>query len=61
MPTGTFNISFESTQNKQQYGTKITCSEARKKVMVIRNVIQLLGGEGGGVFSGFDLESPHPL
>ena len=23
-------LSFEITQNKQQYGTKITCTEARK-------------------------------
>ena len=35
----TFNTSFESTQNKQQYDTEITCMEARKKVMMIRNVI----------------------
>ena len=27
MPIETFNISFESTQNKQQYGIKITCTE----------------------------------
>ena len=25
VPVETFNISSESTQNKQQYGTKITC------------------------------------
>ena len=25
-------ISFESTQNKLQYGTKITCTEERKKL-----------------------------
>ena len=25
----TFNISFESTQNMQQYGTKITCAEVK--------------------------------
>ena len=31
----TFNISFESTQYKQQYGAKITCTEVR-------------GGGGGG-------------
>ena len=37
----TFKISFESTQNNQQYGTKITCTEVRKKIMVIRNLIQL--------------------
>ena len=29
MPIETFNISFESTQNKQQYGAKITCTEVR--------------------------------
>ena len=35
-----FNILFESTQNKQQYGTRVTCTEVRKrKVMAIRNVI----------------------
>ena len=37
----TFNVSLESTQNKQQYVTKITGTE-KEKVMVIRNVIQLL-------------------
>ena len=26
-----FNISFKSTQNKQQYGTKITCTEIKDK------------------------------
>ena len=31
VPIETFNISFESTQNKQQHGTKITCTEVRKK------------------------------
>ena len=30
MPIETLNISFESTQNTQ-YGTKITCTEAREK------------------------------
>ena len=25
------DISFESTQNKQQYGTKIICTEVREK------------------------------
>ena len=35
MPIETFNISFESTQNKQQYGSKITGTEVR-------------GGGGGG-------------
>ena len=29
VPIETFNISFESTQNKQQYDTKITCTEVR--------------------------------
>ena len=29
VPIETFNISFESTRNKQQYGTKITCTEVR--------------------------------
>ena len=32
VPIETFNISFESTQNKQHYGTKITCTEVRKKL-----------------------------
>ena len=37
MPIETFNISFKNTQNKQQYGTKITCTEGReKKVMESR-------------------------
>ena len=27
VPIETFNISFESTQNRQQYGSKITCNE----------------------------------
>ena len=35
MPIETFNLSFESTQNKQQYDTKITSTEVR-------------GGGGGG-------------
>ena len=35
MPIETFNISFESTLNKQQYGTKIICTKIR-------------GGGGGG-------------
>ena len=35
----TFNISFESTHNKLQYGTKITSTEVRK-IVVIRNVLQ---------------------
>ena len=29
VPIETFNISIESTQNQQQYGTKITCTKAR--------------------------------
>ena len=29
VPVETFNIPFESTQNKQQYGTKITSTEVR--------------------------------
>ena len=36
VPIGTFNISFESTQNKQQYGTIITCHTGK------------WGGGGGG-------------
>ena len=51
----TFNITFESTSNNQQYGIKFTCTEVRKKVMVIRNVIQFGGGGGGGGICGFDL------
>ena len=35
MPIDTFSIPSESTQNKQQYVTKITCTEVR-------------GGGGGG-------------
>ena len=31
VPIETFNISFESTQNKQQYDTKITYTEVRVK------------------------------
>ena len=41
VPIKTFNMSFESSQNKQQYGTQTTCIEARGKVMVISNVVQL--------------------
>ena len=46
VPIETFNISFESTRNQQQYGTKITCTDIRKEgvVMVIRNMIKLLLG-----------------
>ena len=31
VPIETFNISFESTQNKQQYGTRITCTDVKGK------------------------------
>ena len=31
VPIETFSISFESTQNKQRYGMKITCTEVRGK------------------------------
>ena len=37
MPIETFNISFESTQNKQHCDTKITCIWGKKKVMMIKN------------------------
>ena len=30
VPKETFNISFESTQNKQHYGTQITCTDVHK-------------------------------
>ena len=43
LPIGTFNISFEITQNKQQHGTKITCIEVRGEVMMIRNVMKKIG------------------
>ena len=42
VPIETFNVLFESTQNKQQYGTKITYTEVRGKVKVIRNMIHHL-------------------
>ena len=29
----TINISFECARNKQQHGTKITCTEVRKKLL----------------------------
>ena len=32
VPIETFNVSFESTKNKQQYGAKITCTEVRIKL-----------------------------
>ena len=50
MPTKTFNISFESTQNMQQYGNKITCTKERKVVCDYKY---------DTTFSGFDTESPH--
>ena len=50
----TFNISLESTQNKQQHGTKIAC-RGKKDVMVMRNTIQFLG-----VFRGFTFSLPPP-
>ena len=38
----TFNTSFENTQNKQQYGTKITCAEERGKGYVdYKKMLQL--------------------
>ena len=40
VPIETFNISFESTQNKQQYGTKITYLwEREEKIMAITNLL----------------------
>ena len=41
MPIEIFNILFENTQNKQQYGTKITCTEVGERGRG--------GGEGGGM------------
>ena len=41
MSIETFNVSFESTQNKQQDGTKITFTVIRKKVVMIINMIQI--------------------
>ena len=47
----TFNISFEDTQNKQQYGTRTTCTEVRggesRRVNFLFKIV-LLGGGGGG-------------
>ena len=41
--TEKFNMSLESIQNKQQYGSKITCTDiSKKKVIVIRNVLRLV-------------------
>ena len=34
VPIGTWHLSFQSTQNKHQYGTKITCTEVRGKNIV---------------------------
>ncbi len=45
MPIETFNILFENTQNKQQYGTNITCIEVRLKKKVssyFKNVYNFL-------------------
>ena len=53
----TFNISFESTQRKQHYGTKITCTEVRKEVMVIRNEIQVFSGSFVGLSSNPPLDA----
>ena len=40
----TFNISLESTQNKQQFDTKISYTqERRKKVMVLTKLITFYG------------------
>ena len=39
MSIETSNTSFESTQNKQQYDTKMT-GRGKKKVVVIRNVLK---------------------
>ena len=44
MPIETFNISFESTENKQQYDTNITFTEERGKVVVISNVLKTFSG-----------------
>ena len=48
MSIETFNISFESTQNKQQYGTKITNTEGKGggggELVTIINVIKLFSG-----------------
>ena len=48
MPIETFNISFDSTPNKQQYGTKNYRHRVKgEKIMVIRNYEvknRILGG-----------------
>ena len=36
VPIQTFNILFESTQNREQYGTKITCTEVRKVMEILK-------------------------
>ena len=41
----TLNILFGSTQNKQQCGTKITCTEVRRKKIIIKEYIILSYGE----------------
>ena len=58
VPIETFNISFESTQNKQQYGTNLTCTEVRleEKNMENKNYILKIGGGGGGGGGGPDTE-----
>ena len=51
MPVETFNISFESTQHKQQYGSKITCTERdENKGYGFEKIVT--------TFSGSDLDSP---
>ena len=37
---------FDSTQSKQQYGTKITCTDIRGEVMVIGTLIFFKWGGG---------------
>ena len=52
VPIETYNISLESTQNEQQYGATVTCTEGKekeKKVMVIRILFFF---KCGGVFGG---------
>ena len=49
MPIEIFNISFENTQNKQQYGTKITCTEVITKGYDFKKCYN---------FSGFHVYSP---
>ena len=40
VPIETSNISFEGTQNMQQYGTKITCTDARRKKLILKFVLK---------------------